>query len=247
MIQVVIVDDEALIRSGFRLILSAADDIEVVAAVDGPEAIDVIQREQPDVVLLDIRMPGRSGLDVLADIREMPAPPVVAILTTFDSDDYIAQALSAGAAGFLVKDTDPEQLPTLIRSLAAGGIVLSPQVSKTVINSFLGNTDSNTSNSNTSNSNSNSNSNAGNNNDHRNGYTKAKSLITLLTERERQVLALLATGQSNAEIGLVLHLSVGTIKDHVSAILAKLEVTTRLQAALIAERAGLTAPTGHHA
>lgn len=232
MIRVVIVDDEALIRSGFRLILSAADDIEVAAAVDGPEAIDVIQREQPDVVLLDIRMPGRSGLDVLADIREMPAPPVVAILTTFDSDDYIAQALSAGAAGFLVKDTDPEQLPTLIRSLAAGGIVLSPQVSKTVINSFLGNTDSNAS---------------SNNNKPRNGYNKAKSLITLLTERERQVLTLLTTGQSNAEIGLELHLSVGTIKDHVSAILAKLEVTTRLQAALIAERAGLTAPTGHHA
>ena len=237
MIRVVIVDDEALIRSGFRLILSAADDIEVVAAVDGPEAIDVIQREQPDVVLLDIRMPGRSGLDVLADIREMPAPPVVAILTTFDSDDYIAQALSAGAAGFLVKDTDPEQLPTLIRSLAAGGIVLSPQVSKTVINSFLGNTDCNASNSNSN----------SNNNEPRNGYNKAKSLITLLTERERQVLALLATGQSNAEIGLELHLSVGTIKDHVSAILAKLEVTTRLQAALIAERAGLTAPTGHQA
>lgn len=138
MIRVVIVDDEALVRSGFRLILGAADDIEVAAAVDGPEAIDVIQREQPDVVLLDIRMPGRSGLDVLADIRKMPDPPVVAILTTFDSDDYIAQALGAGAAGFLVKDTDPEQLPTLIRSLAAGGIVLSPQVSKTVINSFLG-------------------------------------------------------------------------------------------------------------
>ncbi|MDI6024046.1 response regulator transcription factor [Leucobacter sp. UT-8R-CII-1-4] len=241
MIRVVIVDDEALVRSGFRLILGAADDIEVAAAVDGPEAIDVIQREEPDVVLLDIRMPGRSGLDVLADIREMPTPPVVAILTTFDSDDYIAQALSAGAAGFLVKDTDPEQLPTLIRSLAAGGIVLSPQVSKTVINSFLGIT---TGNASTASGSSNATSKSS---EHNNSYNKAKSLIARLTERERQVLALLATGLSNAEIGLKLHLSVGTIKDHVSALLAKLEVTTRLQAALIAERAGLTASADHSA
>ena len=241
MIRVVIVDDEALVRSGFRLILGAADDIEVAAAVDGPEAIDVIQREEPDVVLLDIRMPGRSGLDVLADIRAMPTPPVVAILTTFDSDDYIAQALSAGAAGFLVKDTDPEQLPTLIRSLAAGGIVLSPQVSKTVINSFLGST---TGNASTASGSSNA---TGKSNEHNNSYNKAKSLIARLTERERQVLALLATGLSNAEIGLKLHLSVGTIKDHVSALLAKLEVTTRLQAALIAERAGLTTSADHSA
>lgn len=244
MIRVVIVDDEALVRSGFRLILGAADDIEVAAAVDGPEAIDVIQRELPDVVLLDIRMPGHSGLDVLADIREMPAPPVVAILTTFDSDDYIAQALSAGAAGFLVKDTDPEQLPTLIRSLAAGGIVLSPQVSKTVINSFLGSMTGTASSTADSNSSTGVSSNA---TGISNEYSKAQSLIALLTDRERQVLALLATGLSNAEIGLKLHLSVGTIKDHVSALLSKLEVTTRLQAALIAERAGLTASAEHGA
>ena len=137
-IRVVIVDDEALVRSGFRLILGAADDIEVSDAIDGPQAMDSIRRAKPDVVLLDIRMPGRSGLDILAEIRELSSPPVVAVLTTFDSDEYIAQALGAGAAGFLVKDTDPEQLPTLIRSLAAGGIVLSPQVSRTVIDGYLG-------------------------------------------------------------------------------------------------------------
>ena len=210
-IRVVVVDDEALVRSGFRLILGAADDIEVADAVDGPEAMAAIRRERPDVVLLDIRMPGRSGLDILAEIRELQAPPVVAILTTFDSDDYIARALGTGAAGFLVKDTDPEQLPTLVRSLAAGGIVLSPQVSRTVIDGYLGA-----------------------------GDRASARLISTLTERERHVLARLATGQSNAEIGAGLHLSVGTIKDHVSAILSKLGVATRLQAALVAERAGLT-------
>ena len=213
MIRVVIVDDEALVRSGFRLILGAADDIEVSDAIDGPQAMDSIRRAKPDVVLLDIRMPGRSGLDILAEIRELSSPPVVAVLTTFDSDEYIAQALGAGAAGFLVKDTDPEQLPTLIRSLAAGGIVLSPQVSRTVIDGYLGA-----------------------------GDRASSRLISTLTERERHVLASLATGQSNAEIGADLHLSVGTIKDHVSAILSKLGVGTRLQAALVAERAGITAP-----
>jgi DNA-binding NarL/FixJ family response regulator len=212
MIRVVVVDDEALVRSGFRLILSAADDIEVVAAVDAAEAITAIEREQPDIVLLDIRMPGRSGLDILDELRTMPTPPIVAILTTFDTDDYIAQALSAGAAGFLVKDTDPEQLPILIRSLAAGGIVLSPQVSRTVIDGYLGS-----------------------------GSRAATARLEVLSHRERDVLRLLASGMSNSEIGAELYLSVGTVKDHVSAILAKLQVTTRLQAALVAERGGLTA------
>lgn len=218
MIRVLIVDDEALVRSGFRLILGAASDIEVVDAVDGPAAMEAVRRERPDVLLLDIRMPGRSGLEILADIREMSSPPVVAVLTTFDSDDYIARALGAGAAGFLVKDTDPEQLPALIRSLAAGGIVMPPQVSRTVIDGYLGA-----------------------------GDRSSARLVEALTERERHVLARLATGQSNGEIGADLHLSVGTIKDHVSAILAKLGVTTRLQAALIAERGGLTAgPAQRH-
>jgi DNA-binding NarL/FixJ family response regulator len=210
-IRVVLVDDEALVRSGFQLILSAADDIEVVDAVDGMEATESIRRHTPDVVLLDIRMPGRSGLDVLKDIREMSDPPVVAVLTTFDSDDYIARALREGASGFLVKDTDPEQLPTLIRSLAAGGIVLSPHVSRTVIDGYLGAED-----------------------------RASSALIDTLTNREQQVLARLANGDSNSEIGASLHLSVGTVKDHVSAILSKLGVSSRLQAALIAERGGFT-------
>jgi DNA-binding NarL/FixJ family response regulator len=211
-IRVAIVDDEALVRSGFRMILTAAPDIEVVGTFDGSETTDSIIDGNPDVVLLDIRMPGRSGLDILRDIRKLPTPPAVAVLTTFASDDHIARALGEGAAGFLVKDTDPEQLPALVRSLAAGGIVLSPQVSRTVIDGYLGA-----------------------------GDRTASRLIEALTERERQVLTRLVRGESNREIGSALHLSVGTVKDHVSAILRKLGVTTRLQAALVSERAGLTA------
>ncbi|WP_031468774.1 response regulator [Sciscionella sediminilitoris] len=217
MIRVTIIDDEALVRSGFTMMLNAAEDIEVVSASDGVTAMDVIARDRPDVVLLDIRMPQRNGMDILTDIRRLDAPPVVAILTTFDSDDYIARALREGAAGFLVKDTDPEQLPLLIRSLAAGGIALSSKVSRTVIDGYLGA-----------------------------GDRTAARLLKTLTQREREVLARLSLGQSNTEIARRLHVSTGTVKDHVSAILAKFGVTTRLQAALVAERGGLnTRPMEH--
>ncbi len=208
MIRVVVVDDEALVRSGFELILGAAEDIEVVAAVDGDEAVETIRRTRPDVVLLDIRMPGRSGLDVLAELRSDPVRPVVGILTTFDTDEYIARALRGGASGFLVKDTSPEHLAAMVRTLAAGGIVLSPQVSRTLVDGYAGAVDG-----------------------------EAVRRVALLTDRERDVLTRLPTGESNADIGRALHLSGATVKDHVSAILAKLAVSTRLEAALIAERA----------
>ncbi len=208
MIRVVVVDDEALVRSGFELILGAAEDIEVVAAVDADEAVETIRRTRPDVVLLDIRMPGRSGLDVLAELRSDPVRPVVGILTTFDTDEYIARALRGGASGFLVKDTSPEHLAAMVRTLAAGGIVLSPQVSRTLVDGYAGAVDG-----------------------------EAVRRVALLTGRERDVLTRLPTGESNADIGRALHLSAATVKDHVSAILAKLAVSTRLEAALIAERA----------
>jgi len=208
-IRVAIVDDEALVRSGFELILGAVEDIEVVASVDGVHAVRAIRDASPDVVLLDVRMPGRNGLEVLDELQSWDRPPVVAILTTFDSDDYIARALRSGAAGFLVKDTDPEQLPTLLRSLAAGGIVLSPQVSRTLVGGLSPALD-----------------------------RAAVGRLSRLTERERQVLSRLRTGASNAEIGETMHLSRATVKDHVSAILGKLDVSTRLEAAIIAERAG---------
>jgi DNA-binding NarL/FixJ family response regulator len=211
MIRVVVVDDEVLVRGGFQLILNLAPDIDVVATADGPRALDVIALHHPDVVLLDIRMPGKDGLSILHELRAAPERPVVAMLTTFDSDEYIATALRNGAAGFLLKDTDPEQLPQLVRTLHGGGVVLSPTVSSTVVDRYLS---------------------AG-------ADQAGRDLAGLLTHREREVLVLLADGLPNADIGGRLFLSVGTVKDHVSAILAKFDVGTRVQASLLAQRAGL--------
>ncbi|MET4427798.1 response regulator transcription factor [Mycolicibacterium sp. 624] len=209
--RVIIVDDEALIRSGFELILSAADDIDVVATADGVHAAKVIGEHQPDVVLLDVRMPGKDGLVVLAELQQLPNPPAVAMLTTFDVDEYIASSLRLGASGFLLKDTDPEQLPHMVRTLAAGGLVLSNAVSLKVVSGYL---------------------------DDR-VDAAAKSHIRTLSDRETQVLQLLARGRSNREIAASLYSSVGTVKDQVSSILAKLSVNTRVEAAIIAQRAGV--------
>jgi len=214
-IRVVVVDDEALIRTGFTYILNTADDIEVVAAVTGGQAVRTVRELRPEVVLLDIRMPDVDGLAVLADLRRIPDPPVVAMLTTFNMDEYVATALDSGAAGFLLKDTDPEQLPYLVRALTDGGVVLSSKVTRTVVDGYL----------------------AGGRRD------AAARIVEQLTERERRVLILIAAGLSNTDIGSRMHLSTGTVKDHVSALLAKLEVSTRVQAALLAERAGLLGPS----
>ncbi|WP_327597010.1 response regulator transcription factor [Streptomyces chartreusis] len=207
-----VVDDEALVRSGFELILSAADDIEVVATTAGAEAVETVRQVAPDVVLLDIRMPDVDGLTVLGRLRALAEPPVVAMLTTFDADEYILTALRSGAAGFLLKDTEPDQLAQLVRTLAAGGVVMSPKASRAVWQSHpgaaaLGDEDA--------------------------------ARVGRLTDREREVLVLIAEGLSNADIGTRIHLSAGTVKDHVSAILTKLRVGGRVQAALLAQRAGL--------
>lgn len=212
MIRVMVVDDEALVRSGFELILSAADDIEVVATTAGAEAVETVRQVAPDVVLLDIRMPDVDGLTVLGRLRALAEPPVVAMLTTFDADEYILTALRSGAAGFLLKDTEPDQLAQLVRTLAAGGVVMSPKASRAVWQSHpgaaaLGDEDA--------------------------------ARVGRLTDREREVLVLIAEGLSNADIGTRIHLSAGTVKDHVSAILTKLRVGGRVQAALLAQRAGL--------
>ena len=211
MVRVIVVDDEELVRSGFRLILEAAGDIEVVATVSGGQAVKETSLHRPDVVLLDIRMPDVDGLTILRQLRGFPKPPVVAMLTTFDSDEYIATALRSGAAGFILKDTAPEQLAQLVRTLAAGGVVLSPKVTRTVVDGYLG-------------------SGAG---------SPAAVQADRLTERERAVLVLIAEGLSNTEIAARIHISVGTVKDHVSTILTKLDVGSRVQAALVAQRAGL--------
>jgi DNA-binding NarL/FixJ family response regulator len=214
-IRVLVVDDEALVRMGFTHILNASDDIGAVAAVPGGQAVAAVRELCPDVVLLDIRMPDVDGLTVLAELRRMPDPPVVAMLTTFDTDEYVEAALRSGAAGFLLKDTDPEQLPFLLRTLAEGGTVLSSQVTRAVVDGFLGR-----------------------------GVREAYAvrLVGRLSERECAVLALMAEGLSNTDIGDRMHLSTGTVKGYVSAVFEKLHVDNRVQAALVAERAGLLTP-----
>lgn len=216
MVRVVVVDDEALVRSGFQMILNASDGIEVVATAEGAHAVDVVRRELPDVVLLDIRMPDVDGLTVLREIRALPEPPNVAMLTTFDTDEYVLTALRSGADGFLLKDTEPEQLAHLVRTLAAGGVVMSPKASRALLRGNPG------------------------------GAPEDADVarVGLLSARERNVLVLVAEGLSNADIGARIHLSGGTVKDHVSAILTKLRVSSRVQAALIAERAGLLRGNG---
>jgi len=212
-IRVAVVDDEALVRSGFSLILGAADDIEVVATATGADAVAAVREHRPDLVLLDIRMPDVDGLTVLRQLRALPAAPIVAMLTTFDTDEYILAALNTGAAGFLLKDTDPDQLAQLVRTLAAGGVVMSPKASRTLLRAHPGTKPA--------------------------AADKETARVELLTARERDVLVLLAEGLSNADIGTRLYLGTGTVKDHVSAILTKLRVAGRVQAALLAQRAGL--------
>ena len=131
-ILVLVVDDEEVVRSGLRMILNAAPDIEVVAATTGAGALAAAQEHRPDVVLLDIRMPEVDGLTVLAQLRTLPEPPAIAMLTTFDADEYVMAALHNGAAGFLLKDTDPEEMAYLVRTLASGGVVMSPAAYQTM-------------------------------------------------------------------------------------------------------------------
>jgi len=209
-IRVIVVDDEQLLRSGLRLILNSAEDIQVVSACDDVQALDEIRREVPDVVLLDLRMPQIDGITILRRLKSLPRPPAVAMLTTFDMEAHVAEALSSGASGFLLKDTDPEDLIHAVRVLAAGGSVLSPAITRTVIDGYV---DA--------------------------ARPAALARLTSMTARERDVLELVAQGMSNAEIGRRLFLSAATVKDHVSAILSKLAVSNRVQAAVIARQAGL--------
>ncbi|MGW4381721.1 response regulator [Kitasatospora sp. NPDC004531] len=211
-IRVLIVDDEVLVRSGLGLIVGSAPDLEVVGGCSGGQAEQQTLALAPQVVLLDVRMPDLDGISVLRRLRALPDPPVVAMLTTFDTEEYIGTALRAGAAGFLLKDTAPEQLVHAVRVLASGGSVLSPTVARTVITGYV---------------------------DGGGPDLTAASLTHRLTGRELDVLALLGEGLSNAEIADRLFLGTGTVKDHISAILGKLGAANRVQAAVIAHRAGL--------
>lgn len=210
-VRVMVVDDEALVRSGVSMILNAADGIQVVTTCSGPEAMEAFLRHRPDVVLLDIRMPVVDGLTVLRQLRAAPDPPAVAMLTTFSADAQVASALRDGAAGFLLKDSEPDDLVTAVRALAAGSSVLSPPVTGAVIAGFVA--------------------------AHANPEILAR--VAALSDREREVLALVGHGLSNVAIAERLFLSVPTVKEHVSAVLLKLGVENRVQAAVIAHQAGM--------
>jgi DNA-binding NarL/FixJ family response regulator len=218
-IRVLLADDQALIRAGFRVLLEAAGDVEVVAeAVNGEQAVDLAKRERADVVLMDIRMPGVDGLEATRRIAadEDLAGVKVIILTTFESDEYVYQALRVGASGFLVKDTDPEELIRAVQVVARGDALLSPSVTRRLITNLAAQP-------------------------HVPSKASGQSL-SRLTEREREVLSLVAEGLSNDEIAGRLFLSPLTTKTHVSRIMTKLGARSRAQLVVMAYESGLVVP-----
>jgi DNA-binding NarL/FixJ family response regulator len=214
-IKVLLADDEDLVRSGLRTILTSAGDIEVVAECDdGVHVADLVRQHRPHVVLLDIRMRSADGIVALRKVRALPEPPVVAMLTTFDVDEYVQEALRVGASGFLLKDTEPDVIIKAVRDLARGGAVLDPKVAARVLSAVA---------------------------DGERAAEPARQLLAALSDREREVVALIGQGLSNAEIGSALHLSEATVKGYVSAVLGKIGAVNRVQAALVAYRGGLIA------
>jgi DNA-binding NarL/FixJ family response regulator len=214
-IRVLIVDDDALVRAGLSMMLAGTDDIRVVAeASDGAEVASAVDAYQPDVVLMDIRMPGVDGLAATEKLRAREGAPQVIVLTTFDADDHVLRALRAGAAGFLLKDTPPPDIMRAIRLVAAGEAMLSPAVTRRLIEHVA---------------------------DDGLGARRerARALLDRLTDREREVAIAIGQGKSNADIAGELYMSVATVKAHVSRLLTKLEVGNRVQIALLAHDAGL--------
>jgi DNA-binding NarL/FixJ family response regulator len=214
-IRVLIVDDEELVRFGLRTVLEAAGDFEVVGeAGNGADGVAAARELQPDVVLTDIRMPVLDGLAATKQLLALPHPPQVAVLTTFHVDEYVYAALAAGAAGFLLKDTPPREIAAAVRAVADGTATLSPAVTAKLIESYV---------------------------DKAAAPRKAQALrrIAELSDREREVLQLLATGDSNADLARTLFVSEATVKTYVSRLLAKLDLANRTQAAILAHEAGL--------
>jgi DNA-binding NarL/FixJ family response regulator len=216
MIRVLLVDDQGLVRAGFRMILRAEADIEVVGqAADGEEAVSRTRETDPDVVLMDIRMPGVDGVEATRRITATAGPRVL-VLTTFDLDEYVYEALRAGASGFLLKDAPEEQLVAAIRVVAAGGSLFAPSVTRRLIEQFA----------------------------RRARTPEAPPQLEELTPRELEVLRLVARGLSNAEIAETLVVSEHTTKTHVASVLSKLDLRNRVQAVVLAYESGLVTPGG---
>lgn len=214
-IRVVVVDDQEMVRAGFAALLEAEPDITVVGtAADGAEAVDVVRRARPDLVLMDVRMPVLDGIEALRRVLKDPANAGVRVvmLTTFDADDYVVESLRAGASGFLLKDASPAELAGAVRVVAQGDALLSPAVTRQVIEQLVSCSPR---------------------------RRREDTRLRRLTEREREVMVLLAAGRSNAEIAAALVLAEQTVKTHVSRIFGKLDLRDRAQAVVLAYESGL--------
>jgi DNA-binding NarL/FixJ family response regulator len=215
-IRVLIVDDQALVRAGFRMILEAQPDLEVVGeAGDGSAAIDAVRTLRPDVVLMDVRMPGVDGIEATRRLTEAGVPGKIVILTTYDLDEYVFDALAAGASGFLLKHVPPEELVRGVRVAASGEALLAPSITKRLIEEFA---------------------------KQRAPVRASGTDLKSLTDREREVLTLLGRGLSNPEIAKDLKVGEATVKTHVAHVLDKLELRDRVQAAIFAYEIGLIKP-----
>jgi DNA-binding NarL/FixJ family response regulator len=217
-IRVLLVDDDPLVRSALRMMLAGAEQVEVVGeAEDGRDVLGAVDLHRPDVVLMDIRMPHLDGIAATRLLRSQPTPPAVVVLTTFDADEYVLRALRAGAAGFLLKDTPPPEIVRAIELVQAGDGMLSPGVTRRLIALAAGAPE-----------------------DAARGE-RARARLATVTAREREVAVAVGAGRPNAEIAEELHMSVATVKAHVSRLLIKLDVDNRVQIALLvqdASRAG---------
>lgn len=215
MISVVVVDDQELMRAGFRMVLGAHPDVEIVGeAGDGAQAVELAERLRPDVVLMDVRMPVLDGVEATKRIVDAGTSRVL-VMTTFDLDEYVYSALQGGASGFLLKDTPPDHLVSALRAVASGDAVVSPSVTRRLLDRFIGKGGS---------------------------PIRDSTTLDVLTEREREVLLLIAKGLSNTEIAATLFLSEATVKTHVGRILSKLDLRDRVQAVVLAYETGLTRP-----